>query len=437
MLLALSVISANGAGLGPTAYKVFDQHGGSIGRLESNDWSLPDPEKFVSSRHALLSYDGGAFYVEDTSTNGTFINGHDRPVPKTQRMPLTDGDRIFIGDYEILVQLIEDQVPGPAIPAPPGAASAPAPPEPSPSLALGTVDPLAVIGGGYSAPGEDSVVVAEARPPSRAIPTDWRTVFPAPQSGAAATGLGSQQPLATPVPSPLPPRPMPLAAGRDTVRPPSYASMPAAASAVATGADSPATGGAPELLGALGLDPARVDPAIWGQLGVIIRVIVQGMIEVLQSRAEVKNNFRMPMTSLRPVENNPLKFSLNADDALHNLFVKHNAGYLGPLEAFQEGFQDISFHQMAMIAGIRAAFDAMLAKLHPEHLEEIYGRKLRRTSMISLGSRTRFWEMYRAQFEDLDKNKDATFQLLFGEEFANAYNEQLRRLAAAARLQTR
>jgi len=75
MLLALSVISANGAGLGPTAYKVFDQHGGSIGRLESNDWALPDPEKFVSSRHALLSYDGGAFYVEDTSTNGTFING--------------------------------------------------------------------------------------------------------------------------------------------------------------------------------------------------------------------------------------------------------------------------------------------------------------------------------------------------------------------------
>ena len=42
--------------------------------------------------------------------------------------------------------------------------------------------------------------------------------------------------------------------------------------------------------------------------------------------------------------------------------------------------------------------------------------------------------MYRAQFEDLDKNKDATFQLLFGEEFAKAYNEQLRRLAATARL---
>jgi type VI secretion system FHA domain protein len=102
-------------------------------------------------------------------------------------------------------------------------------------------------------------------------------------------------------------------------------------------------GGASELLARLGLEPARVDPSIYQQLAGIIRVVVQGMLGVLQARAEVKNNFRMSMTSIRPVENNPLKFSLNADDALHNLFVKRNPGYLGPAEAFYEGFQDIAF----------------------------------------------------------------------------------------------
>ena len=50
MLLALSVISPQGAVLGPTAFKVFDERGGSIGRLDSNDWTLPDREKFVSTR---------------------------------------------------------------------------------------------------------------------------------------------------------------------------------------------------------------------------------------------------------------------------------------------------------------------------------------------------------------------------------------------------
>ncbi len=421
MLLALSVVSANGARLGPTAYKVFDAGGGSIGRLESNTWTLPDPEKFVSSRHAVLSCDSDGFYVEDTSTNGTFINGLDRRVPQNQRVRLKDGDRIFIGDYEILVQLIEDEPQASASPEPvqppsvlgqplPGAAA-----EVAPASALETVDPLAVIvSGGYSPPlADESVATPQPHPVSQVIPSDWRTLVPSQQGVPSDT---------VPPPSPPAQREGSAAIGRDATSP------------VGAPRGAKVTGSALDLLGALGLDPARLNPAIYQQLGLIMRIVVQGMIQVLQSRAEVKNSFRMPMTSIRPVENNPLKFSLNADDALHNLFVKHNPGYLGPLEAFQEGFQDIAFHQMAMLAGIRAAFNAMLGKLNPESLEEVYERKLRRTAMIHLGTRTKFWEMYRAQFEDYDKDREASFQLLFGEEFAKAYNDQLQRLAAAARL---
>ena len=47
----------------------------------------------------------------------------------------------------------------------------------------------------------------------------------------------------------------------------------------------------------------------------------------------------MPITIIRPVENNPLKFSMNAEDALHNLFVKRNPGYLAAAEAFREGIR--------------------------------------------------------------------------------------------------
>ena len=57
----------------------------------------------------------------------------------------------------------------------------------------------------------------------------------------------------------------------------------------------------------LGVDPDRVSPETFAELGEILRIVVQGMIEVLQSRTEVKNNFRVPMTTMRPVENNPLK----------------------------------------------------------------------------------------------------------------------------------
>jgi predicted component of type VI protein secretion system len=41
--------------------------------------------------------------------------------------------------------------------------------------------------------------------------------------------------------------------------------------------------------------------------------------------------------------------------------------------------------------------------------------------------------MYRAQFEEIENDQEASFQLLFGEEFAKAYHEQFNKLATAAR----
>jgi type VI secretion system protein ImpI/type VI secretion system protein len=450
------VISAQGATLGPTAYKVFDERGGSIGRLDNNDWTLPDPDKFVSSRHAVLKFKAGAFYLEDTSTNGTFINAREQPVSKSEPTLMRDGDRIFIGDYEILVQIIDYGAAAPELMAVPATAGTQSPPRavPQPTLplprlsmphsglatemGLQTGDPLAVIvgrAGGHAAFDDPAVFDGEAPVPvptaaaapgpgalpepfsfESAIPLDWQL-----------TGSRTLRPATPALVSVLP-----------AIGPPPSAITPMASTLGAAPTASAASGGgAPEVLAGLGLDPTRVDPSIYQQLAGIIRIVVQGMLGVLQARAEVKNNFRMSMTSIRPVENTPLKFSLNADDALHNLFVKRNPGYLGPPEAFYEGFQDIAFHQMAMLAGIRAAYDSMLGKFHPARLEELYTRKLRRTSVLNLGNRLKFWEMYREQFEDLEKDHEANFQLLFGEEFARAYNEQLQKLAAAARLQHR
>ena len=374
MLLALSVISTQGAALGSSAFKVFDERGGSIGRLDSNDWALPDPERWVSSRHAVVRFQGGAFCLEDVSTNGTFLNEPDKAVSRSEPVRLKDGDRLYIGDYEILVQLIEDG----ARPVERGA---------TPGSSLGTDDPLAVIG----------VAAASADAPA------------VQQPAVAQPAAASQAAASAPRPSPGP------AAGAERGPAPTLEQ------------------GARDLLAALGLDARDVGPDVAAQLGAIVRVVVQGMIEVLRARSEVKSNFRMPMTSVRVVENNPLKFSLDADDALHNLFVKRNPGYLGPVEAFREGFEDIAFHELAMLAGIRAAYQSMVAKFSPAHLEESYAGNLRRTSVLPLGGRTKLWDMYCAQFGNIEKDGEASFQLLFGEEFAKAYHKQLERLSRAAK----
>jgi len=109
VLLALSVISHQSQLVGAASYKVFDSRGGSIGRIEGNDWVLPDPERLVSSRHANVRYAQGVYYLEDVSTNGTGLNSPQSVVPRDKLQPLADGDRLFIGDFEVLVQVLAEE----------------------------------------------------------------------------------------------------------------------------------------------------------------------------------------------------------------------------------------------------------------------------------------------------------------------------------------
>jgi type VI secretion system FHA domain protein len=139
------------------------------------------------------------------------------------------------------------------------------------------------------------------------------------------------------------------------------------------------------------------------------------------------------MTHFRPANNNPLKFSANVDDALHNLLIKRNAAYLGPVEAFEDAFEDLRNHQLAMLAGMRVAFEFMLAEVDPEHLQEQFDRQLKTGSLLSVPAKLRYWDLYRERRDEISKDPEASFRSLFGEEFARAYDEQLRRLRSSSR----
>ena len=81
MILTLEVIGEQAEDLGAAGRKVFNAIGGTIGRLPDNDWVFPDP--YVSGRHALIRYLNGKYFIEDTSTNGVFINSPDNRLSRT------------------------------------------------------------------------------------------------------------------------------------------------------------------------------------------------------------------------------------------------------------------------------------------------------------------------------------------------------------------
>jgi type VI secretion system FHA domain protein len=156
-------------------------------------------------------------------------------------------------------------------------------------------------------------------------------------------------------------------------------------------------------------------------------------MDVLQARQRIKSEFRMGMTTFKPADNNPLKFSANVDDALHNLLVKRNAAFLGPVEAFEDAFDDVRNHQMAMLAGLRVAFEAMLAEFDPDRLQEEFDRQLKKGALLSVPAKLRYWDLYQEKIRDMVRDPEVSFRELFGDEFAKAYEEQLRRLKAQGR----
>jgi type VI secretion system FHA domain protein len=209
--------------------------------------------------------------------------------------------------------------------------------------------------------------------------------------------------------------------------PPAESSPPAGERKPAVNIDSPGAADFATVLAGAGLDPASVTPEIARDFGQILRVVVSGVMDVMRSRQQIKDEFRMRMTRVRAAENNPLKFSANVDDALHNLLVKRNPAYLGPVEAFEEAFADLRHHQIAMLAGIRVAFESMLAEFDPDHLQQEFDRQLNKGLVPA---KLRYWDLFREKRQEIVKDPEASFRRLFGEEFGRAYEDQLRQLKA-------
>jgi type VI secretion system protein ImpI len=154
---------------------------------------------------------------------------------------------------------------------------------------------------------------------------------------------------------------------------------------------------------------------------------VQGLMDVLRARAEFRNQFRLPVTRVQMAQNNPLKFAINAEDALTALLRTRARGYLPPREAFDDAFDDVRFHQLAMLAGMRAGFESMMNRFDPKKLQQQADRRSH-GFWARFGAKQRYWDRYVDQFEQMAGNADSVFQRLYGEEFSGAYERQLEEL---------
>lgn len=435
--LILAVADRQAAQFGSRSSKAFEAVGGSIGRSEDCDWVLA--ASGVSRVHAMIRYLNGIYFIEDRSTNGMLLN--DVPLIKGDPSALKHGDRLLIDTFEVGVRLQDaaaSSVPDLLEPMPAAASAAaldpldfgllspPAPAYPPPIAAIplgeelipgaigpasaGELDPLSFLGPGDASSGLLSGATTGSAGSSWNHSASTEDFFHPPmttdQRQASANAL---------------PENWDLTMG-DFSSPPSPAPLPKAAPAMAVAPRMPAAPAA-ETTGPVAL-PQDVDQ--------IFRVVVDGVMDVLRARAEIKNTFRLPVTIIQRSENNPLKFAPNPDEALAKIMAPPNGAFMSGTAAFEDAFDDIRCHQMAMLAGVRAAFESLLAHFNPDRFEQEADGSSKRSAFAGKG---KYWDKYRENFDGLSRDPDECFRRLFGDEFARAYEEQLSRLKSARRMQ--
>ena len=105
MALELKIVSEHADLVGEDAVREFHEGGGTIGRSLQNDWILPDPDRFISGRHATIDYKGGIYYLCDISSNGVYVNGEVEPIGRGNPRRLFNGDKLRMGDFEFEVKV--------------------------------------------------------------------------------------------------------------------------------------------------------------------------------------------------------------------------------------------------------------------------------------------------------------------------------------------
>jgi type VI secretion system FHA domain protein len=180
-------------------------------------------------------------------------------------------------------------------------------------------------------------------------------------------------------------------------------------------------------LEAAGVPERDWSPEAARELGTILKVAIEGIMEMLRARADIKSEFRLPLTRVQVKENNPLKLCPNVESVLHTMLVLRNPAYLPSAQAFEDAFSDVSNHQEALRRSLRAAFDSMLQTFEPAQLQKDFDTSARRGRLLRAKT-SRYWDLYVERFAELGRDPDDTFRRLFGEVFAEAYESQLEEL---------
>ncbi len=352
--------------MGQSYVHEFAACGGTIGRSLECDWPFPDSKRYVSSRHALIDYHGGAYYLVDLSRNGTFINGSDTPVGKGKPQRLFDGDIIRIGEFVIAASVSEDECD-------------------DDGLGDSIIRAQMVH--------EDDSDELTMLPPDRIHNANFLddALKPADDSGELSALREAQ---------------------------PGYEEKLQKSVILSEATD--------EFLRAAGLNPddfRGIEPDILlRNAGRLLSEFASGAHALLEGKQRIMNSLRIRD---RGAEGNlnPLSHSDGLDNALRLLLGSSGGSdvHVGGSRAVEAAFNELLRHQQAVVKAMRDALGDFVENFEPEQIERLFDEHKVRAGTVK--SRQAFLEAYSSAFAWLDKRDKDKIPRRFDDEFARAYHE--------------
>lgn len=385
MPLQLEIVSEHKEIVGDDNIRVFREDGGTIGRSLQNDWILPDPDRFISGKHATVDFQSGAFYLADVSSNGVYVNEEVEPLGKGNPRRLFHGDRLRMGDFEFKVTLDEGQ--GLEMP----------PPEPM-TVVPDHIEQLV---------DEDSLKSGIQMLDEEAIRGD--DVF----HTALFGGVSKEEEVAE-------------SAGKVDQQQNPFAPPPSKKEVAVTNAAN--------LLDAfmkgLGIERADIHPAtdpmeVMENAGRVLKEFVDGTTDLLASRTALKSMFRLDQTTVLPRHNNPLKLAENTRDSMMQLLVGKEGEYLGPVDAVQEVCRDLKFHQDAVLEAMISAYQEFADRFDPDELQQNFDKTIDGKAFLKKMNQVKYWQLYCDLYPIMTQSGSGKFPHQFSEEFVRSYEKHI------------
>ena len=391
MPLQLQIVSNHEDILEEDCTRVFGEDGGTIGRSLESDWILPDPQRYLSGKHATIDYQSGTYYLADVSTNGVYVNDEEEPLGKGNPRRLFNGDRIRMGDFSFIVDLDEGQ-----------------------GLEMPPPEAMTVV------PDHIEQLVQEEILKSGVQLLDEEALTGDAEFESALFGVKEE---------------VPVEKDAQMAKPNPFAPPPSE--------EHQAAMNAAQLLDAFmkGLDISRAeihpstDPLeVMENAGRVLKEFVDGSTELLASRTALKSMFRLDQTTVLPRHNNPLKIAENTRDSMMQLLVGKEGEYLSPVDAVREVCRDLKFHQDAVLEAMINAFVEFADRFDPDELQQNFDKTLKKKPLFNSLNQLKYWQLYCDLYPIMTQAGTGKLPHQFGEEFVRSYEKHI---AEYKRLETK